>query len=183
MLWKPHGGGPGHASLAITRPSKIQGNECVAVITWFPKGERDAAGSSSAGRLDAYQDHDVPVSVYEEMSRFMAQGREREVYLPGVPREQRPMSRFKPPSHICRLTSLSDLDAMTGLSDVNMLSWWETYKARKDYNLVTRNCSTAVAGGLLAGGGSVQCCFFRFPFKFKVSTAHEGRHSRSGDAY
>lgn len=153
MLWKPHGGkGFGHASLAVTRPKQNgPGNECVSVITWFPSGAVDGSSFLSG----ATTGHQVPNDVFDEMSRFMAQGHERRVYMPGVPEHQRPFTRFKPPSNICRITSLSDPEAMTGLSDANMLEWWPRYQERKDYDVLTRSCATAVAGGLLAGGGGI----------------------------
>jgi len=153
MLWKPHGGkGFGHASLAVTRPKQNgPGNECVSVITWFPSGAVDGSSFLSG----ATTGHQVPNDVFDEMSRFMAQGHERRVYMPGVPEHQRPFTRFKPPSNICRIASLSDPEAMTGLSDANMLEWWPRYQERKDYDVLTRSCATAVAGGLLAGGGGI----------------------------
>lgn len=155
MLWRPHGGGGhGHASLSITRPkANGVGNEGIGVITWFPSGPLEKGSFPGTGST---AHHAVPASVYEEMSAFMMKkGTVREVFMQGVPSGQRPTTQIKPPSDIIHLTSLSDTDAMAGLSDENMLKWWDQYKLRDDYNVVTRNCSTAVAGALMAGGGSL----------------------------
>ena len=162
MLWESHQGGSGpanagHASLSITRPgSDGRGNQCVAMITWFPGA---AVTGTSSSMVRTTQDHSTPKDLVDEMSRFMAGGGDRTAYLPGVkpstPREQAILTtKFRPPNRVCRITSLSDPEALIGLSDADMLHWWEEYQKRRDYNLLTRNCSTAVAGGLLAGGGA-----------------------------
>lgn len=149
MLWRDHRGGYGHASLALTRPRQDgQGNENVAVITWFSVGQ---VGTSSKKLGD--MGRSIPNTVDEEWKTFMLGGGTREAYVQGLPKGHGLSTEFKPPSNFCRISTMSDQDALIGLSDANILSWWGTYKTRETYNVLTRNCSTAVAGALIAGGG------------------------------
>ena len=150
MLWRDHSGGYGHASLSVTRPIHSgQGNESIAVITWFPGNHHSGSSFVTLGT----REHTVPASVHEEWSSYMAGGQEREAYLGGLPQGHDLKTQYKPPSNICRISTLSDQDTLIGLSDANILVWWNKYKQNVNYNTLTRNCSTAVAGALIAGGG------------------------------
>jgi hypothetical protein len=152
MLWRDHTGrGHGHASLSVTRPKADgMGNESVAVITWFSAGS--LAGSSAAGGLGTTT-RSIPNTVEEEWRTFMAYGQERMAYTGGIGGAGQFPTEFKPPSNTCRISTLSDEDTLIGLSDANILLWWSSYKTKTDYKVLTRNCSTAVAGALIAGGG------------------------------
>lgn len=152
MLWRDHGGGGhGHASLSVTRPKADgKGNESVAVITWFSVG---ALAGSSASKGLGTTTRSIPNTVEDEWKTFMAHGRDRMAYTGGMEGAGQFPTEFKPPSNTCRISTLSDEDTLIGLSDANILLWWSGYKTKTDYKVLTRNCSTAVAGALIAGGG------------------------------
>ena len=62
-------------------------------------------------------------------------------------------TRICPPSETVSIPTINDPDTIVGLNDVAMYEWWNTFSGQKKrYNLLTRNCSAAVGGALLAGG-------------------------------
>lgn len=152
MLWRDHTGrGHGHASMSVTRPKADgQGNESVAVITWFSEG---ALTGSSASAVLGSTSRSIPSTVQDEWKRFMAHNTVRIAYTGGIEGAKQFETNFKPPSNICKISTLGDEDTLIGLSDANILLWWSGYKTKTDYKVLTRNCSTAVAGALIAGGG------------------------------
>jgi hypothetical protein len=102
-------------------------------ISWWPAGVKDE--STLAGKAETFSANHV-------VNRTFAQ----DVVAEGDPTGQPPTTSKDPDYRI----------KVFGLNEQAMKAWWANQQETENYRVLTQNCSTVVAGALIAGGAMTE---------------------------